>query len=259
MQGVAVEPGSAEERLYARVFQELRPRTKLSGVVVRYRRLANASSSIQWKEGWLEAHLSDVFVGATVAAALTAWIDKHEHFVVQRATLGRVTYEPLDSFAGAMRKVKRVFEGASAKPYQSNTELLTAVITPLEDGFCHVAVMATLRRSRRNYLAGAATLAGTGVALTAGVMALVQYPAAELLAMIPAVAGLGTGALTARSYRPIAERAQLGLERMLDDLERRPALGPGTPPPPRSQQIGREVGQVVKDITREVRKALEEK
>lgn len=196
---------------------------------------------------------------ATVAAALTAWIDKQEHFVVQRATLGRITYEPLDSFAGAMRKVKRVFEGASAKPYQGNTELLTAVITPLEDGFCHVAVMATLRRSRRNYLAGAATLAGTGVALTAGVMALVQYPAAELLAMIPAVAGLGTGALTARSYRPIAERAQLGLERMLDDLERRPALGPGTPPPPRSQQIAREVGQVVKDITREVRKALEEK
>ncbi|MFN7938897.1 MAG: M48 family peptidase [Bryobacteraceae bacterium] len=75
MQGVAVEPGSAEERLYARVFQELRPRTKLSGVVVRYRRLANASSSIQWKEGWLEAQLSDVFVGApeSVQEAL-AWI-----------------------------------------------------------------------------------------------------------------------------------------------------------------------------------------
>jgi hypothetical protein len=89
-------------------------------------------------------------------------------------------------------------------------------------------------------------------------MALVQYPAAELLAMIPAVAGLGTGALTARSFRPISARAQLGLERMLDDLERRPALAAGSPPP-RSQQIAREVGQVVKDITREVRKALEEK
>lgn len=195
---------------------------------------------------------------ATVAAALTAWIDKQEHFVVQRATLGRITYEPLDSFAGAMRKMKRVFEGTSAKPYQNDTELLTAVITPLEDGFCHVAVMATLRRSRRNYLMGAGALASTGVAVTAGVLALVQYPAAELLAMIPAAAGLGTGALTARSFRPISARAQLGLERMLDDLERRPALGAGSPPP-RSQQIAREVGQVVKDITREVRKALEEK
>ncbi|MBK9548006.1 MAG: hypothetical protein IPO52_02580 [Gemmatimonadetes bacterium] len=195
---------------------------------------------------------------ASVSAALTAWIDKHEHFVVQRATLGRTTYEPLDTLAGAMRKMKRVFEGASAKPYQNDTELLTAVITPLEDGFCHVAVMATLRRSRRNYVTGASVLAGTGVAITAGVMALVQYPAAELLAMIPAVAGLGTGALTARSFRPISARAQLGLERMLDDLERRPALAAGSPPP-RSQQIAREVGQVVKDITREVRKALEEK
>ena len=56
----------------------------------------------------------------------------------------------------------------------------------------------------------------------------------------------------------LSARAQLGLERMLDDLERRPALAAGSPPP-RSQQIAREVGQVVKDITREVRKALEEK
>ncbi len=195
---------------------------------------------------------------ASVSAALTAWIDKQEHFVVQRATLGRVTYEPLDSFAGAMRKMKRVFEGASAKPYQERTELLTAVITPLEDGFCHVAVMATLRRSRRNYVTGASMLAGTGVAMTAGLLALVHFPAAELLALLPAAAGLGTGALTARSFRPISTRAQLGLERMLDDLERRPALAAGSPPP-RSQQIARDVGQVVKDITREVRKALEEK
>jgi hypothetical protein len=133
------------------------------------------------------------------------------------------------------------------------------VITPLEDGFCHVALVATLRQSRRNYVGGASALGVTGVAMTAGLLALVNFPAAELLAMIPAAAGVAGGVATARAFRPISARAQLGLERALDELERRPVLTAGTPPPPRSQVIAREVGQVVKDITREVRKALEEK
>jgi hypothetical protein len=195
----------------------------------------------------------------SITNALTAWLDRYEHFVVQRATLGRVTYEPVDSLAGAMRKMKRMFDSSGAKPSQESTELLTAVVTPLEDGFCHVALVATLRRSRRNYITGASALGVTGVAMTTGLLALVSFPAAELLAMLPAAAGIGSGMITARAFRPIAARSQLGLERALDELERRPALKSGTPAAPRSQQIAREVGQVVKDITREVRKALEEK
>lgn len=195
---------------------------------------------------------------ASITAALTAWLDRYEHFVVQRATPGRVTYEPVDSLAGAMRKMKRMFDSSGAKPSQDRTELLTAVVTPLEDGFCHVALMATLRRSRRNHVTGATVLGVGGIAMTTGLLALVNFPAAELLAMLPAAAGIGTGALTARAFKPISARSQLGLERALDELERRPAL-PGGTAPPRSQQIAREVGQVVKDITREVRKALEEK
>lgn len=195
----------------------------------------------------------------SVVKALTAWLDRYEHFVVQRATLGRVTYEPIDSIAGAMRKIRQMFDGSSGRPYQERTELLTAVITPLEDGFCHVTLVATLRRSRRNHLIGTAIAGVGGMAVSVGLLALVSLPAAELLALLPAAAGLGTGALSARAYRPIAARAQLGLERALDELERRPALGDGAVQPPRSQAIARGVGQVVKEITREVRKALEEK
>ncbi len=194
-----------------------------------------------------------------IIAALSAWFDRHEHFVVQRATPGRVTWEPLDSLAGALRKMRQMFDGSSGRPYQERTELLTAVITPLEEGFCHVAVEATLRRSRRNHMIGA-TIAGVGgTAVSVALLALVNLPAAELLALLPAAAGLGSGALAARAYRPIAARAQLGLERALDELERRPALGGGDASSPRGQAIARGVGQVVKEITREVRKALEEK
>ena len=59
MPGVAFEAESADESLYVQVFHEVRPRTKLEGLTVRYRRLANASSSIQWKEGRLEGVLRD--------------------------------------------------------------------------------------------------------------------------------------------------------------------------------------------------------
>jgi hypothetical protein len=66
-------------------------------------------------------------------------------------------------------------------------------------------------------------------------------------------------ALVARHYSPVASRAQLGLERILDELERRPPLvgEPSTLPPPRSQNLGREVGKAVRDLTQEVRKALD--
>ncbi len=196
----------------------------------------------------------------SIAAALTQWLDKHEHFIVQRATVGRVTYEPLDSFADAMRKIKRLFDGSRSRPYQERTELLTAIITPLEDGFCHVSLNAELRKCRTSYVAGATVLGVGGMAFTVGLLALVTIPAGQLLALLPAAAGLGGATLTARAFRPIASRAQLGLERALDELERRPALAAGTASSsPRAQGIAREVGQVVKELTREVRKALEEK
>lgn len=196
----------------------------------------------------------------SIAAALTQWLDRHEHFVVQRATAGRVTYEPLDTFAGAMRKIKRLFDGSRSRPYQEHTELLTAIMTPLEDGFCHVALTAEVRKCRSSYVTGATVLGVGGVVATVGLLALVSIPAGQLLALLPAAGGLGGATLTARAFRPIAARAQLGLERALDELERRPALSSGTPnSSPRAQGIAREVGQVVKELTREVRKALEEK
>lgn len=75
MPGVSPEEGIVEESLYRRVFQALRPRTRLESVVIRYRRLANASSSVRWREGCLEVQLADVFQQApeSVQEAL-AWI-----------------------------------------------------------------------------------------------------------------------------------------------------------------------------------------
>lgn len=191
-----------------------------------------------------------------IAAALARYLEAREHFIVQRATVGRTTFEPMSSFAGAMRKLRRMFEDAG-KPYLERAELITAIITPLEAGFCHVTLAASLRKCRSAYVGGGTAL-GVGGVVIGALMVVVGAP--DALALLPILPAGGAGWLVARGFRPVSSRAQLGLERALDALEQQPSLPPGgrqTAPPP--GRIAREVGQVVREITTEVRKALEDK
>lgn len=192
----------------------------------------------------------------SIAAALARYLESREHFVVQRAALGRTTFEPMSPFAGAMRKMRQMFEGGG-KPYLERAELVTAIVTPLEAGFCHVTLAASMRKARRGYVIGGSVFGVGGVAIGA-LMVILDAPA--VLALLPMLPAGGSGWLVARAFRPIATRAQLGLELALDELERRPAIASGSREhPPQTGRLAREVGQVVRDITVEVRKALEEK
>ena len=183
-----------------------------------------------------------------VGAALTKWMLDREHLVVQRGSMARITYEPMASFARGMRRIGAVFNAARGKPYLDKAELVTAVLTPLEAEFCHVSLGAALRRTRTSHTLGAAALGAAGVML--GAIAVVAGAPIILGGVVFAGLGLGAGAV-AHTFRRVAERAQLGLERALDDLEHNPAL-----PKLGLQQIG--MGQVIKGIAKEVRKALEE-
>lgn len=188
-----------------------------------------------------------------ILASLARWLEHHEHFVVQRATIGRTTFEPMASLAGAMRRIGAIFDSGRSKPYLDKAEVVTAVVTPLESGFCHVSLAATLREVRRNYVIGASALSGVGVLAGALIVAL---GAPELVALAPALGGAGAGLLTARAYQPVATRTRLGLERTLDELERRPSLTAGQPAGPTSR-LARDVGAAVREITVEVRKAFD--
>ena len=78
-----------------------------------------------------------------------------------------------------------------------------------------------------------------------------------LLPAIVALPAFGAGWLITRSYRGVAERAKVGLLRALDELERKPLLAdPAAPGSPR-RTIARDIGETVREITREVRKAME--
>lgn len=192
----------------------------------------------------------------SIAAALANFLESREHLVVQRTAIGRTTFEPMSPFAGAMRKMRRIFEGAG-KPYLEHAELVTAIVTPLETGFCHVTLAVSMKKARRAYMIGGTAMGTGGVAIAALMIVLAAPPLAALIPILPLGGG---GWLIAKQFRPIAMRAQLGLELALDELERRPAIGSGTRQgQPETGRIAREVGQVVRDITTEVRKALEEK
>lgn len=197
---------------------------------------------------------------ADVARALTELLDREEHFTVQRAMPGRITFEPLDALAAGMRTLKRVFSSSAGRRYLDKAQLVTAVITPLEPGFCHVTLSASVRKSRSGYVAGGAVIGGVGVVMSAGLAMLVGTTGGQLLALVPGMAGALGGLATARAYLPVAGRTGLGLARLLDQLERQPNATAGALPPERkSRLIAREVGSVVREITTEVRKALEEK
>jgi len=90
-------------------------------------------------------------------------------------------------------------------------------VTPLESGFCHVQLIADLRNGRRQRLAGATTLLGLGTAATGALWAmglLAPFPFLPLLVLAPGAAAI------LRSHRVQHEHVQIGLEQVLDRLER---------------------------------------
>ena len=55
------------EQIFARIFQEYRPRTPLTGVNLVFKRYANANSAIAWRDSRLDVKLSDLWQGAPAA------------------------------------------------------------------------------------------------------------------------------------------------------------------------------------------------
>lgn len=192
----------------------------------------------------------------SIGSALTQWFEKEELLVIQRATPAQVVWQHLDSFAGAMRKMRAAFDPRRGPSFLDRSELVTAVIVPLEEGYCHVSLIASLRKTRMGYLLGGGALLMGGM-VAAGVATILGAPAA-----VPAVALLpstGAGWLVTRAYRPVMERTRVGLLRALDHIERRPALTGGSPEAaPQARGGLSDIGEVVRDITREVRRAIDE-
>ncbi|MFN2315105.1 MAG: hypothetical protein ABR551_03565 [Gemmatimonadales bacterium] len=181
----------------------------------------------------------------SIERTLLQWMEKNELVTLQRQQPGRLSWERLGPMQAALRRGASVLHSTTARFMLARAEVVAATITPLEDGFCHVALTAELRQVRGSYIGGAAAAASFGVAGTAVLAALGAMVA---ITALPVVGGLGIGYLVRRRYPPVAERVQLGLERVLDHVERGAVKA--------SHQLPSKQPGVIELLSGEIRKAL---
>jgi hypothetical protein len=175
---------------------------------------------------------------------LLEWMERNEHLVVQRHQSGRITWEHLGGFQGEMRKLGAALSGG-ARPMLGKAGVVAATITSLEAGYAHVQLSADLRMTRGAFLGGAAAFVSVGAAATAVMAVLGAFP---LVLLLPLPAAMAAAYAATRPYAGVAERTRLGLERALDQLERRGSRPTPALPPERNSMIT--------SLVQEVRKAL---
>ena len=150
-----------------------------------------------------------------VARALVQWMERNELVVIQRQQPGRLTWEPLRGMQAAIRRGTASLDTSKPKFMLSRADLVAATIAPLESGYCHVMLSATLKEARTGAIG--AGVAGGSVGASAAIILAMMSPFA-LVAVPPLLVGAALGWYGLRRYRPVVERVQLGLERALDFL-----------------------------------------
>jgi hypothetical protein len=193
--------------------------------------------------GRLDAHRVVPGDRAGIERALSAWMENEELLRVKRRYPDRITWEPQVGFIASMQRGLR----AGGRSYALTRAVEVAgQVTQLEPGFCHVRLSADVRNLRRARIGGAAVLAGTGaagsvVAATLGVL----FPFVAL----PAI-GLGVLALTTLVAGRGAQlgRIEVGLEQVLDRLERGEIRAEHALPGPRASAFVRIADEIRKQF-----------
>jgi hypothetical protein len=151
---------------------------------------------------------------ATVERVLRGWMEREESLQVKRRHTDRTSWEPR---VGAIASLQRALSVGGKSFALAHTTEVAAQVTPLEPGFCHVRLTASVRAQRGRRLWGAATVVAIGAALAAVTSALgVQAPAV----LLPPLVLWAVALAAARRHRRDNERIAVGLEQVLDRLER---------------------------------------
>ncbi len=151
---------------------------------------------------------------AGIEQLLTHVMTHEELLVVKRRFPDRMTWEPRQDMFASLRRSLRL----SGRKYMlARAREMSGGVTELEPGTCHVRLTADLSNTRRNYAAGAVTLAGGSATMTTiGLVLGVALP----VALLPLPVGLLLSYIAARARRPELESVQVAMEQILDRLER---------------------------------------
>jgi hypothetical protein len=151
---------------------------------------------------------------AAVERTLSVWMEQDELLQVKRRYTDRTTWEPK---VGAFASIQRALGSGGRRFALARAAEVAGQVTPLESGFCHVQLLADVHNLRRQRLGIAASLLGAGAAATGAFLAMTVLAP---LAYAPLLV-LGAAALVAtRTHRAQDEKVHIGLEQVLDRLER---------------------------------------
>ncbi len=206
-----------------------------------------ASGVVERVVGTATAEAERVIRGerAGIERTMMKWVEDEELLAIQRQRPGRIDWEPLPGLQVAFKRSSAAL-GGGRKPFMlAKAKQVTAIITELEPGYCHVRLQADLKTPRNEHLGFGALFLGGGAVGTA---VLASTGALLVLMPIPVIAGAALASVIWRSYRPTLARTRLGLERALDHLER------GTVKPGHELPSGQ--ASLLQVVTNEVRKAL---
>ncbi len=151
---------------------------------------------------------------ATVERALAGWLERNELLQVKRRFTDHTTWEPK---AGAFASIQRALGAGGKKFALARAAEIAGSAAQLETGFCHAQLRADVRNLRRQRLVGAAVL------FAAGALATALAPALGVLlpwAALPVVAAASLALVYARGHRRDSEQVHVGLEQVLDRMER---------------------------------------
>jgi hypothetical protein len=155
-------------------------------------------------------------VKTTVEQALEAWMTDAEALAVKRRLPDRTLWEAQKGFFAEMKRGL----GVGGKSYHlARAHEVSAAVTTLEEGYCHVALSADVSNSRHAALSGATGTALSGILVSSLLLALVPV-AMPVFLLVPGAVGVGIGAGIPKVHRRRAARIQLALEQVLDGLER---------------------------------------
>lgn len=151
---------------------------------------------------------------AEVEQSLTRWMEDEELLQIKRRFADGMSWEPR---AGAFASIQRVFSSGGRIYALARAEEIHAQVRQLEPGFCHVRLGAAVANLRRRRMAGGSAISGTGVLMTGAMMVIGAF---GVVALAPLAVLVPVGVAFARAHEREVGRVQVGLEQVLDRLER---------------------------------------
>ena len=145
--------------------------------------------------------------------ALNRWMAEGELLQVKRRYPDGTSWEPQQ---GVFASIKRSLELGGREYILARAREVVGQVVTLDEGRCHVQLVADLGNTLTRQLAGAAVVAGAGTLATGTLVTLGFFVP---FAVIPVIVAVPGGFAVARNRRRSVERVQVALEQVLDRLQ----------------------------------------